>query len=371
MPRLSRIMPPAPPPTFALDHLAEQWLPAADTPALDWDGLARHLAARGHRLSLDPPPRRFAAGLANLNFRIEFDGAAAVLRRPPPGDLPPGAYDMGREFRILSRLWRAFPLAPRGLFHEDDAAVLGAPFQILEYRRGFAVRAELPAPLAREPAIPAQLGRVLVEVLAQLHAVDPAAVGLGDLGHPDGFLQRTIEGWARRGEQARAHGPGRLLPELAGWLRAHRVPDGPPVLLHNDYKLDNLLLDPHTLAPVAVVDWDQGTRGDALFDLATLLSYWTEAGDPPAMHALSQMPSAAPGFPGRRQAAEHYARLSGRDLSGFRFHRVLGLFKLGVVFHQLHARYRQGKADARYAGFGQVADGILEFTEAVMRGEYF
>jgi aminoglycoside phosphotransferase (APT) family kinase protein len=358
-------------PPYALDPLADQWLPEADTPALDWQSLARHLADHGHRLSLEPKPRRFASGLANLNFRIGFDGAPAVLRRPPPGQLPPGAYDMGREFRILSRLWRAFALAPRGLFYEEDQAVFGAPFQILEYRRGFAVRATLPEPLAHDPAVAARLGRVLIEVLAQLHAVDPDTVGLGDLGRPEGFLERSIEGWARRGEKAREQGPGPLLPTLATWLRAHRVPDGAPVLLHNDYKLDNLLLDPDTLDPVAVVDWDQGTRGDALFDLATLLSYWTEPGDPPAMHALSQMPSAAPGFPSRREAAARYADLTGRDLSDFKFHRVLGLFKLGVVFHQLHARYRQGQADARYLDFGAVADGLLEFAEAVARDEYF
>lgn len=359
------------PPTRPFDHLADQWLPEADAPALDWEGLSRHLAKRGHRLALEPKPRRFASGLANLNFRIEFDGTPAVLRRPPPGKLPPGAYDMGREFRILSRLWRAFALAPRGLFLEEDPAVFGAPFQILEYRRGFALRAEFPEPLQNDPAIAARLGCVLIEVLAQLHAVDPAAVGLGDLGHPEGFLERTIEGWGRRGAAARAGGLNTRLRTLTAWLRRHRVPDGPPALLHNDYKLDNLLLDPRMLAPVAVVDWDQGTRGDALFDLATLLSYWTEAGDPPAMQRLRQMPSAAPGFPSRREAAAHYAELTGRDLSDFRFHRVLGLFKLGVVFHQLHARYRQGQADARYADFGEVADGVLEFAQAVAHGEYF
>lgn len=359
------------PPTDALEPFADPWLSAADMPALDWQGLARHLARRGHRLSLEPPPRRSAGGLANLNFLVEFDGAPAVLRRPPPGRLPPGAYDMGREFRILSRLWRAFALAPRGLFHEEDPAVFGAPFQILEYRRGFAVRAELPASLRHDPAVAAHLGRVLIETLAQLHAVDPLAVGLDTLGHPQGFLERTIEGWARRGEQARAGGAGRRLPALAAWLRRHRVPDGAPCLLHNDYKLDNLLLDPRTLAPVAVVDWDQGTRGDPLFDLATLLSYWTEPGDPPALQQLRQMPSAAPGFPSRREAAALYAQLTGADLSDFRFHRVLGLFKLAVVFHQLHARYRQAQADARYAGFGAVADGVLEFAQAVARDEYF
>jgi len=142
-------------------------------------------------------------------------------------------------------------------------------------------------------------------------------------------------------------------------------------MLHNDFKLDNLILDAN-LQPAAVVDWDQGTRGDGLFDLGTMLSYWTEAGDPPAMHDLRQMPTAAPGFWTREQAALRYAALTGRDLSDIRFHRVLGILKLGVIFLQLHGLHRRGAtADPRYAGFGTLAEGLLEFAQDVRAGRVF
>jgi aminoglycoside phosphotransferase (APT) family kinase protein len=342
----------------------------------DWPRLAAYLAEQGLDLALDPPPQQFAGGLANLNCLIHFDGREAVLRRPPVGTLPPGAYDMGREFRILSRLFTGFPLAPRGLHLCSDAGILGAPFQIVEYRRGFAVRSMLPPPLARIPGIGQHLADTLVDVLVALHTVDPLSVQLGELGRPEGFLERTVEGWIKRAllsvEGREASTCQALTADLGGWLRSHRVPDGSCSLIHNDIKLDNIVLDGATLEPVALLDWDQCTRGDSLFDLATTLSYYTEAGDPPVMHELNQMPTGQGGFPSRQQVAERYARATGRDLSNFQFHRVLAVFKLSVIFQQLHQRYRiRATSDPRYAAFGQLADGILEFAELITRGELF
>jgi aminoglycoside phosphotransferase (APT) family kinase protein len=351
---------------------APQLRPAGESVPQDWARLATHLAKRDLELSLAEPPRQFSGGLANLNYLITVNGREAVLRRPPPGELPPGAYDMAREFGILARVSKGFGLAPAAVHLGVDAEVLGAPFQIIEFRRGFAVRGTLPDALAGIPEIGRRLADTMIDVLVQLHALDTDALGLGDLGRPQGFLQRAVEGWSKRALIATEGTTSPLIPELSAWLRAHLVPDGPFALLHNDIKLDNILLDGSSLAPVAVLDWDQSTRGDALFDLATTLSYWTEAGDPPAMHALRQMPTAHPGFPTREQAALSYAKATGRDLSDFRFYRVLAMFKLAVIFHQLHARYRQGAThDPRYAAFGELADGILEFTHTVAKGEVF
>lgn len=338
----------------------------------DWLRLAEYLARHGMELSLGEPPRQFAGGLANLNYLITVDGREAVLRRPPLGKLPPGAYDMGREFGILQRVSKGFRLAPEAIHLCDDPEVLGAPFQIIEFRRGFAVRSDVPQALAGTPDIGRRLADTMINVLVELHAVDTEALGLGDLGRPQGFLQRSVEGWSKRMLIATEGSTSPLIPELSEWLRKHLVPDGTFALLHNDIKLDNILLDGGSLAPVAVLDWDQSTRGDALFDLATTLSYWTEAGDPPAMHTLRQMPTAQPGFPTREEAAKAYAKATGRDLSDFRFYRVLAMFKLAAIFHQLHARYKQGATqDPRYAAFGELADGILEFTQTVAKGEVF
>ncbi len=335
----------------------------------DWPRVAAYLSRHGLTLDADPPPFRFPGGLANINTLIHLSGTPYVLRRPPPGPLPPGAHDMAREHRILSVLPDALPIAPRSLHLCTDPDVLGVPFQVIEYREGRVIRAALPDDLAHAGP---QLSATLIDTLAAVHAVDTASLGLNTLGRPEGFLARAVDGWRRRGLAVAEGATAGLIAEVGAWLDAHKVPDGPPVLLHNDFKLDNLILDPATLQPTGLVDWDQGTRGDPLFDLATLLSYWTEPGDPPAMHALGQMPTAAPGFLTREQAAGAYAACTGRGLDDFRFHRTLGILKLGVIFLQLHALYRKGATtDPRYVAFGPLAHGLLDVAHDVSAGRMF
>ena len=339
---------------------------------LDWDAVRAHLAVHGLRLDRDPPPRQFAGGLANLNFFIHLDGRPAVLRRPPLGELPAGAYDMVREFRILSRLPDALPFVPRGLFLEADPTVIGAQFQIIEYRPGLVIREHLPPELAGRPEVGSRLSQVLLETLAAIHAVDADAVGLGDLGRPAGFLARAVSGWRKRGVAALEEGTDALHADLGAWLECHLLRDGAPALLHNDFKLNNMILNPHDLSPAAVVDWDQGTRGDPLFDFATLLSYWIEADDPPALHDMAQMPADEGGFYPRQLAVETYAALSGRDMSDFLFHRVLAMYKLGVIFLQLGYRYRSGATiEPRYAGLTAIGSGIVEFAHEIAQGRAF
>jgi len=341
--------------------------PPAQTVAQDWAALARHL--RGCGMALMPePPRQFAGGFGNLNYRIVVDGRPVVLRRPPSGPLPRGANDMAREHRILAALWRAYPLAPRALHFCADPTVLGAPFQLLEYRPGIVVRDTLPpSPGGHEP-VGAALSRQLVDSLARLHAVDPAAVGLATLGRPQGFLGRTLEGWAARGAALADLFDARVFAETVAWLRGHVPADVPPSLLHSDFKLDNMILDGATLAPVAVIDWDMGTRGDPLWDLAVLLSYWAEPGDPPCMHRLRQMPTTQPGFWRRRDVLEAYARLSGRAAEPFAFYRVLSLFRSAIVFLQLFGRYRRDAApNPRCAGFDSLGRELLDYAHATAR----
>lgn len=333
--------------------------------AQDWEGLGRYLHSQGMHLDLDSAPRQFGGGFANLNYLLQIDGGPVVLRRPPMGPLPPGAYDMGRESRILSRLWEAFPLAPRNLHLCTDESVLGAPFQLTEFRDGISVRDQLPSPCKDPVATGARLGQLMIDTLVDLHQVDPAAVGLDSLGRPEGFLERARKGWIQRAHLCidawELPQLDALLRAVEGWLQQQSLPQGPQTLLHNDFKLDNMLLREPELSPVAVVDWDQGTRGDALFDLATLLSYWTEAGDPPGLRLMRQMPTEQAGFPSRREAAEAYALRSGFDLSDFRFYQVLAQLKTAVIFLQLHQRYRSGgTTDARYAEFLDVGQALLQ-----------
>ena len=343
-----------------------------DSVPIDWRAVGRHLAAHGLSLAGDPPPRQFAGGLANLNYLVHLDGKPAVLRRPPLGELPAGAYDMAREHRILSRLPDALPFVPRGLHLCTDASVIGVQFQIIEYRPGLVIREHMPPELAGRPEVGARLSRVLLETLAAIHAVDTVAVGLDDLGRPQGFLARAVAGWRKRGIAAMEPGTDTLHAELGAWLERRLVPDGAPALLHNDFKLNNMILDRHDLSPVAVVDWDQGTRGDPLFDFATLLSYWVHKDDPPALHEMEQMPAVEAGLIPREQALADYAAIARRDVSDFLFHRVLAMYKLGVIFLQLGYRWRSGATtEPRYARLTEIGTGIVEFAYEIAQGRAF
>lgn len=336
----------------------------ADARAQAWRQVGAHLAAHGWNWNGETP-RRLSGGFANRNYLITLNGQPHVLRHPPEGDLPPGAHDMAREHRILSRLSKQLPFIPDSLHLCEDRAVLGVPFQILEYRAGLVVRGEDMSELAGRADAPARLSQMMVATLARLHRVNAEEAGLGDLGRPDGFLDRAIAGWAKRGALVARHEAARArIGEIAAWLQGQRFAPRPPTVLHCDFKLDNIILDPETLAPVALVDWDMGTRGDPLFDLATLLSYWVEPNDPPALRALGQMPTRQPGFWTRDQAARHYAELTGCDLTDLPALRVLALFKLGIVFLQLHRQWLDGAvSEAVYEGFEAIGEGILDVAQ--------
>ncbi len=355
--------------TQAEDLPADMFRAPADMTPLDWSKLAAHLANAGLAFDHKTPPRQFAGGFGNLNFLIRVNGEPCVLRRPPLGDIPPGANDMAREHRALSVLWQKFPLAPRSLHFCAAPDILGAHFLIMEFRPGLVIGGTLRDGLASQEVGPL-LSAMLVDTLAALHSVDPAEIGLEQHGRPDGFLKRGVEGWAKRAGIALDGEASLLVTDITTWLRAHVVDGGKPTLLHCDFKLDNVILDPSTLTPRAVLDWDMSTLGDPLFDLATMLSYWTEARDPACMHDLKQMPTAQPGFMSRTELVNSYAQATGRDVSDFQFYRVLTLFKLAVVFLQIYARYRDGTTtDARFADLGRLGQELLVFTHDVCCGK--
>ncbi len=353
-----------------MSHAAAALLPTSRMVGFDLDRLSAYLASVGLPVDRDRPLRQFAGGLANRNYLLWIGGRRVVLRRPPDGELPPGAHDMAREHRILRRLSRAASFVPDSFHHCADPSVIGVPFQLIDYREGLVIRGSDLSGLKDLPDAPAQLSEMLVRTLASLHAIDAEAVGLGDLGRPEGFVARAISGWTRRGLLAAgADSLAGRIREIGEWLTRQRLGDQPTVLLHCDFKLDNLILDPDTLQPRALVDWDMGTRGTPLFDLATLLSYWSEPGDPACLIALDQMPTSKPGFWTRAQAAHHYAALTGFDLAQLPAARVLCMLKLGTVLLQLHRQWVTGAVtDPRYATFAKIGEGILALTHDMILG---
>ncbi len=296
--------------------------------------------------------RQFGGGAANLTYLLDYGTHEYVLRRPPLGPVARSAHDMKREYTVLSVLHQAFPYAPQAFLYCDEPDVIGADFFVMERRYGVVVRRFIPPEFQAIPDAPHRMSLALVDALAQFHAVDYTAVGLAELGKPVGFVERQIEGWYKRWQAAKVAD----LPEMDAvyhWLR-HNLPTSTHVsLVHNDYKLDNVMLaadDPGQM--VAIFDWDMCTLGDPLCDLGALLCYWTQPDDPPYMQASSMMPLGDLGFLSRAELVERYAQQSGRDVHDISFYHVLGLFRLTVIIAQIYIRYKRGQTqDQRFAAF--------------------
>ena len=285
-----------------------------------------------------------AGGRSNLTYLVRGQaGATWVLRRPPLGHVLPTAHDMAREHRVLAGLARTSVPAPRPIALCEDPAVSGAPFYVMTWCPGVVLHDTLPPGFAERPDERRRIGEALVDVLVELHAVDPAAVGLADLGRPDGYLARQVRRWATQWEGNKTA----EVPEidvLLGRLAAALPASPAPTVVHGDYRLGNVALDradPGRI--VAVFDWEMATLGDPLADLGYTLIYWAEPGDPPS-EGLMPAVTAAAGFPRRAELVDRYARGSGRDLGAIDFYRVLALTKLAVISEGIWKRHLLGQA---------------------------
>jgi aminoglycoside phosphotransferase (APT) family kinase protein len=274
-----------------------------------------------------------------------------VLRRPPVGAKIKTAHDMSREYRILSHLSPVYPKVPRPLVYCKDEAVIGAPFYVMERVAGIILRARPPAGLTLSPAMMRDISEAFIRNLVEIHEVDYRAAGLAELGQPEGYVKRQIEGWTKRYQNARTDEVP-ALEHLATWLAQHMPPDeARGALIHNDYKYDNVVLAGDDLSRVvAVLDWEMATVGDPLMDLGTTLGYWVDPDDPDEWQRYGFGLTALPGSLRRAELVEHYAVESGRRLPDPVFYYAYGLLKTAVIVQQIYYRYRQGfTKDARFA----------------------
>lgn len=307
---------------------------------------------------------QFPGGHSNLTYCVRVGDAAYVLRRPPFGTQVKTAHDMEREHGLLSRLAPVYPLAPRPVHLCRDESILGAKFYLMERREGVIVRRTLPPGVELTPALARGLAAAAADALAELHAIDLEASGLAAIGRPEGYVRRQVEGWTKRYAAAQTDDIP-AVTAVSTWLFDHMPTSGPPALIHNDFKYDNLVLDPRDLTRVAaVLDWEMATVGDPLMDLGTALCYWVDPGDPDELKAFAFGPTAAPGSYTRAEFAEHYARRSGRDLDAITFYYVFGLFKTAVVIQQIYVRYVRGHTrDPRFAGMIAVVRALADQAE--------
>ncbi len=313
--------------------------------------LRRELGVSGGEFSVE----QFPGGHSNLTYLVRLGGREIVLRRPPFGTKVKSAHDMGREYAILSRLHPVYPPAPAALLFCEDEGVIGAKFYAMERVRGVILRQQKPEGFSATPAEVGRICRGLAENLATLHAVDWRAVGLDVLQKKEGsFVQRQVDGWIRRLADAKTEELP-VLDEAFAWCQAHMPPDVDAVLIHNDYKFDNVILDPNDLARIiGVLDWEMSTIGDPLFDLGVTLGYWMNPDEPMEMGSSSSFLTRMPGALTRKEFAEAYAAKSGRDVSDMHWYYAFALAKLAVVLQQIYYRYHHGHThDQRFAGMNQ------------------
>ncbi len=325
---------------------------------LDTSRLADYLSERLSDLdgSVTVEVEQFPRGHSNLTYLLRVGERELVLRRPPFGaERIKSGHDMGREYHILLHLAAVYPRAPHPYLYCEDDSLLGAPFYVMERLKGVILRGAVPQGLELSPALMRALSENFVDNLVDIHQIDHQAAGLGDLGRPEGYVRRQIEGWTRRYHHTRTDD----VPDVeraAAWL-ADRMPQQVgAVLIHNDYKYDNLVLDPADLSRiVGVLDWEMSTIGDPLMDLGTTLGYWVNADDPSELQSLALNLTTLPGNLTRRELAQRYAERSGRDLSNILFYYVYALFKIAVIVQQIYARYKAGLTqDERFATMGYV-----------------
>jgi aminoglycoside phosphotransferase (APT) family kinase protein len=316
-----------------------------------------------------------AGGRSNLTFVVTSAAGDVVLRRPPLSSVLPTAHDMRREHRVMTALGDTAVPVPRTLALCEDEAVIGAPFYLMDRVLGHVVRDTMPAGYATDPGERREIGDGLMDVLAELHAVDPATVGLADYGRPEGYLTRQVRRWTRQWDATRRDdepaGPDldRLAARLAGQLP--ESPTGP--IVHGDYRLDNVILDHEIPGRIsAVLDWELSTLGDPLADVGLLYVYWQDADDSSALQAGGLLPSVTKlaGFPTRRELLDRYADRTSRDLSGLPWYVGFACFKLAVILAGVAARGRAGAMIGE--GFVEMAGRIpplVEVGHAAIDGE--
>jgi len=297
--------------------------------------------------------QQFPKGHSNLTYLLTVGGRELVLRRPPKGAKQIKAgHDMNREYTVLTRLRRVYPKVPKTLlFVDENESPFGAGFYVMERVPGVILRNKPPEGYDLTPALMQKLSETFVDNLVALHAIKPMDARLEELGKPEGYVTRQVEGWIERYNKAKTD----EVPDmdtLANWMRAHVPPQQPGTIIHNDYKYDNCVLDPADLTNIrAVLDWEMATLGDPLADLGTTLAYWFEPSEAEVVGSLGLGLTTLPGNLSREGVVQRYAARSGRDVSNILFYYVAALHKVAVIAQQIYSRYKQGLTqDERFAG---------------------
>ncbi len=307
--------------------------------------------------------RQFPSGFSNLTYLVRAGDREFILRRPPFGHKAKTAHDMSREYRMLTALRPVYPYCPNALLYCDDEEVMGSPFYVMERLTGIILRKDIPKEMNLSQEDAQRLCENLIQVQCDLHKVDYHRAGLADYGKPEGYVRRQVEGWSGRYRAARTPDAPDF-EKVMQWLDGHQTKDSAhPGVIHNDYKFDNVVLDPDNGFRIkGVLDWEMATIGDPLMDLGSSLAYWVDRNDPEMMQAIRQMPTDSPGMLTRDEMVRLYSQMSGIKIDNFDFYYCFGLFRLAVIAQQIYYRFFHGQTKDQRFGMLVHAVKILEDT---------
>ena len=336
---------------------------------LNVEALARFLQGKIDGAESSVSVEQFPDGHSNLTYLLRAGECEYVLRRGPLGPVAPKAHDMAREFRVIHAVHPHFPEAPRTYLLCEDPSVIGAVFFVMERRHGMVLRDRVPPEIMAVPEHPRLASEAAVDAMVRLHAIDIADTGLGQLGKPEGFLERQVQGWGERWNRAKTE----EMPEMdrvMRWLTERRPSSPPPTVVHNDYKLDNVMLQVEAgrgaVRVEAVLDWEMATIGDPLADLGLTLCYWAWASAPELQAMAIPSITSQPGWYSREQFVERYAARTGRDLDRISYYEILGVFKLAVILQQIYYRFRRGQThDERFRNFDRRIQGLARLAASL------
>ena len=306
---------------------------------------------------------QFSGGHANLTYLLKLDEKEYVLRRPPLGPVAPSSHDMYREHRVQSSLNTLFPLAPKSLYFCDEETIIGSKFHIIERRNGFVIRKQFEPYISPTKDNLRKISFKIIDVLSDLHKINPDEVGLGDLGKPDGFVLRQLNGWEERWKKSTEESDlNSKFDKLISYLRSTLPQPQTVTILHNDFKLDNIMwsnADPFD--SIAVFDWDMCTRGDPLMDLGHMLNYWIDETDSEDCKLITSMPVDKILYPTRKEIVDYYSKKTGFNVENINWYYAFGAFKLAVILQQIFYRYQKGQTqDQRFSNFGKRIDALIK-----------
>lgn len=334
--------------------------------AINWEIVEQHL-----RKSIPDLPngklnvRQFSEGYSNLTYLLNIDDWEGVLRRPPFGEVPPKAHDMQREFRMLEKVNPVFPLAPKPYVYCEDPTIMDKHFYVMEKKQGVVIDDVLPENYGGSEQAGPKISQTVIQTLAQLQAIDYQKAGLADMGKPEGFLERQVKGWIKRYDHSKTESIPQL-SELEQWLAANLPKTQETTIVHNDFKLNNMVLDAQDPGKaVGILDWELSTIGDPMSDLGSTVAYWGQPDDP---DMGINIVTGQKGFYTRREFVEAYAKASGRDVSNINYYVTFGFYKLAVILQQIHYRWKIGEIDDdRFGELNIAVRNLIEMANETRR----